>query len=205
MSGGNYYQQNQPQQGGYPPNPTQKPYGHAGQAPQPGQFVPPGNLPEQCFGGFWIRFAAVIIDGLVVGVPLQIVGTVIQIAMGAGMQQTSSANSAAGAGMAMGALGVMMVIYLVVPALYYILMESKKGGTLGKLAVGLRTVDQNGMYPSVGLATGRYFARILSGCILYIGFILAAFDPQKRALHDKICGTFVVRKEFAHPSQLVSR
>jgi uncharacterized RDD family membrane protein YckC len=39
---------------------------------------------------------------------------------------------------------------------------------------------------------GRFFAKILSAMMLWIGFIIAAFDREKRALHDHICGTRVV-------------
>jgi uncharacterized RDD family membrane protein YckC len=34
---------------------------------------------------------------------------------------------------------------------------------------------------------------------------MAGFDPHKRALHDKICGTYVIRKEFVNPAQLQAR
>jgi uncharacterized RDD family membrane protein YckC len=43
-------------------------------------------------------------------------------------------------------------------------------------------------------ALGRHFAKWISTMILAIGFIMAAFDDQKRTLHDRICETRVVRK-----------
>jgi uncharacterized RDD family membrane protein YckC len=43
-------------------------------------------------------------------------------------------------------------------------------------------------------ALGRYFAKMLSGFTCLIGYIIAAFDGQKRALHDHICNTRVVFK-----------
>jgi uncharacterized RDD family membrane protein YckC len=45
---------------------------------------------------------------------------------------------------------------------------------------------------SAGLAVGRFFAKILSSLTLCIGFLIAAFDREKRSLHDHICGTRVV-------------
>jgi len=45
-----------------------------------------------------------------------------------------------------------------------------------------------------GRATGRCFAEILSGMICYIGYLMAAFDEEKRALHDRICNTRVVKR-----------
>jgi uncharacterized RDD family membrane protein YckC len=43
-------------------------------------------------------------------------------------------------------------------------------------------------------ALGRFFAKILSSLICLIGFIIAGFDSEKRALHDRICDTRVVFK-----------
>ncbi|MFP3508080.1 RDD family protein [Peribacillus sp. SIMBA_075] len=37
-----------------------------------------------------------------------------------------------------------------------------------------------------GRAAGRYFATILSGMIIYIGYIMAAVTSKKQALHDMI-------------------
>jgi uncharacterized RDD family membrane protein YckC len=60
------------------------------------------------------------------------------------------------------------------------------------MALGLKVTTANGGPISVGLAAGRYFAKILSWITFCIGFIIAGFDSEKRALHDHICGTRVV-------------
>jgi uncharacterized RDD family membrane protein YckC len=62
------------------------------------------------------------------------------------------------------------------------------------MAVGLRIVTSDGGRVSYARALGRSFAEILSSIICYIGYIIVAFDDQKRALHDHICDTRVVRK-----------
>jgi hypothetical protein len=46
----------------------------------------------------------------------------------------------------------------------------------------------------LGRAIGRYFAKLLSMLILGIGYIMVAFDSEKRGLHDMICDTRVVRQ-----------
>jgi uncharacterized RDD family membrane protein YckC len=171
--------------------------GQAGYMPQPGQFVPPGALPTECFGGFWIRFVAYIIDSLVLVIPSFIIGAVA----GAGSYATQYSGTAGGQAAGAGAQLAANAMSLALGWLYFSLMESRYGGTLGKLAVGVRVVDEDGMFQSFGKATGRYFSKILSACIVLIGFIMAGFDPQKRALHDRIVSTFVVRKEFVHPAQ----
>jgi uncharacterized RDD family membrane protein YckC len=42
-------------------------------------------------------------------------------------------------------------------------------------------------------ATGRYFAKILSGLILLLGFVMVAFTARNQGLHDKIAGTVVLK------------
>jgi uncharacterized RDD family membrane protein YckC len=71
--------------------------------------------------------------------------------------------------------------------------SSAKGGTLGKMAIGIMVTDMTGNRISFGRATGRYFAKILSQMILMIGFLMAGFTQQKQALHDILAGCLVVR------------
>ena len=79
--------------------------------------------------------------------------------------------------------------------LYFAIMESSaKQGTLGKMAVGLVVTDKRGKRLTFGRATGRYFAKWISGKILIIGYIMAAFTEKKQALHDIIAGTMVYQR-----------
>jgi uncharacterized RDD family membrane protein YckC len=79
--------------------------------------------------------------------------------------------------------------------LYFALMESSnRMATLGKMAIGIKVTDLNGNRVSFGRATGRYFARILSGMILMIGYIMAGFTQKKQALHDMMASCLVVLK-----------
>jgi len=77
---------------------------------------------------------------------------------------------------------------------YMAFMHSRYGATLGKMAVGIRVITLDGRNPSFWRAFGRVFAEYLSSLCLYIGYIMAGFDEEKRALHDHICGTRVVYK-----------
>jgi uncharacterized RDD family membrane protein YckC len=61
------------------------------------------------------------------------------------------------------------------------------------MALDLKVVRSDGGPVSLGRAVGRYFAKILSGVILLIGYIMAGFDAQKRALHDMLCDTRVIK------------
>ncbi|HRU62302.1 MAG TPA: RDD family protein, partial [Bacteroidia bacterium] len=64
-------------------------------------------------------------------------------------------------------------------------------------ALGLRVTDLNGERITFLRATGRYFGKIISGMILYIGFIMAAFTEKRQALHDLMAECLVV----SNPSQ----
>ena len=133
--------------------------------------------------GFWIRFAAYIIDAIL----LTIVGWLIAAVFGIGMAMDMSdpeAVSGAFVGFQVG----MMVFWCI----YWAAFESSKlQATPGKLVVGVRVSDAAGARIGIGRALGRALAKYISAIILLIGFIMAAFTDRKRALHDMMAGTLV--------------
>lgn len=157
------------------------------------------------YAGFWKRFAAYLIDALILGVASWIVILPVLGLIGIGassMEYTEddmmTMDDEAAAGLAAAMIGASMMLWIVIAAaawLYFALMESSsKQATLGKMALSIIVTDVNGNRLTFGRATGRYFGKILSGLILYIGFIMAAFTEKKQALHDMIAGTLVVNK-----------
>lgn len=84
---------------------------------------------------------------------------------------------------------------MVIAWLYSAVMESSPAqATLGKMAMGIKVTDLDGRPISFGRATGRHFGKIISGLLLLIGYIMAAFTERKQALHDIMAGCLVVRK-----------
>ena len=146
------------------------------------------------YAGFWIRFVAVIIDSIIMG----FVSGVVQF-MVMGSVLTSMASPPPGVRPedfmmeALGRIGLATAIGLAINATYEAFFISRLGATPGKLAMGLKVVRPGGGPVSLGRAFGRYFGKMLSGMILAIGYIMAAFDAEKRALHDMICDTRVLR------------
>ncbi len=60
---------------------------------------------------------------------------------------------------------------------------------------GLHVVDAaTGKHLGIGRAIARFLGFMVSGSVLDIGLIWAAFDPRKQGWHDKMASTFVVRK-----------
>jgi uncharacterized RDD family membrane protein YckC len=93
------------------------------------------------------------------------------------------------------ALAAWMILSAVGGWLYFALMESSPAmATLGKRAAGIVVVEKAGKRISFGRASGRYFARYITWCTLLIGFLAAAFTGSRRALHDVLSGTRVVRR-----------
>ena len=92
----------------------------------------------------------------------------------------------------MSLIGLSFLIQLGLSLAYDVYFLTTKGATPGKMALGLKVTRADGGPISAGLAVGRFFAKILSSLTLCIGFLIAAFDREKRSLHDHICGTRVV-------------
>lgn len=85
------------------------------------------------------------------------------------------------------------LIPAIVAGAYSVFFLARYGATPGKMALGLRVVTATGARISAWRALARYFAEMLSAIVLYIGYISAAFDAEKRAWHDHICGTRVIQ------------
>lgn len=143
------------------------------------------------YAGFWLRLVAYIIDSIVLGFA---VGVVIFMPL---MDRAGISLDNPWTFYTSPSRQVVAMRLLVVMAswLYWALMESSPWqATLGKKVLGLMVTDLAGRRVSFGRASGRYFAKIISGMILLIGFFMAGFTERKQSLHDIIAGCLVTRK-----------
>ena len=114
--------------------------------------------------GFWIRFLAMIVDGVIVS----IITIVLSLAFPY-----------------VGILGGWV---------YHTPFIGLRGQTPGKMALGIKVINEQGEVPGLGYAALREIpGKIISGIVILLGFIWAAFDSRKQAWHDKIARTYVVR------------
>jgi uncharacterized RDD family membrane protein YckC len=146
------------------------------------------------YGGFWIRLVAVLIDGVILG----IVSSVVQLIflgplIRSMMLHPGTATSPALVSQTMGLAGLSYLVGMAIGATYEGVFIGKLGATPGKMALSLKVVRPDGSPVNLSRAFGRYFAKQLSMIILSIGYIIAGFDDQKRALHDMICDTRVIK------------
>jgi len=145
---------------------------------------------EMRYAGFWYRFLAKFIDGLI----LWVVNTATSMVMAlVFFGAFSFAPRSPDIGRVFLFQGVTMLINIGIALLYSWFFISRYSATPGKMALGLKVLRADGAALTTGRIIGRYFAEWLSSLILAIGYIMAAFDDQKRALHDRICDTRVIR------------
>ena len=152
---------------------------------------------EVVLAGFWKRFAAMVIDGLVTGAASFVLQVPLTMLAAFGM---SLGDGAAAAG---GAIGLILVSYgisLAVPLFYFAWMHSSGSqASLGKMAVGIKVTRGSGERISFWRAFARYMAYFLTLALSFgVGGLVSALTTglgaRKQALHDMICDTLVVDK-----------
>lgn len=139
------------------------------------------------YGGFWIRVGARIIDSII----LQVFNYILLMVVFLGFSIEDSVSNP-GPIVAMTVLQV--CVSIVISLSYEVWFVGKFRATPGKMLCGLVIVRPDGDRVSYMRVLGRQFATGLSALILGIGYIMAGFDREKRALHDRICDTRVIHK-----------
>jgi len=151
------------------------------------------------YGGFWIRFGARMIDGIVLGVPLLLLAALLIPNL---IRAQRSGSNSAPAGFA--AFGLTFFLcYFVLLICYEVLFLKYRGATPGKMACGLKVVRSDGSSLQWGTSIGRFVMwNLVTSGIPYLNFILMLIsgimtgtDGEKRALHDRVCDTRVVYKQ----------
>ncbi len=148
------------------------------------------------YAGFWIRFLARFIDSLILGMVYFPLGMLVSAYTGLNRayRTVPAAPDVAFVAKLFGALGALYALELLLNSFYDGWFISHRGGTPGKLILGLEVIRPDGERVSLGRAVGRYFGFVLSSMMLSIGCIIAGFDSEKRSLHDRICDTRVIYK-----------
>lgn len=123
--------------------------------------------------GFWRRFAAYLLDGLILGAVNFLLSLVLRGSSG---------------------FALLNIISLIIWIGYVVFYQSQTGQTLGKKVMGIKVVDAKGQKPSaVTFFLRDIVGKIVSGLILGIGYLFVIWDSKKQALHDKIASTYVVK------------
>jgi len=148
------------------------------------------------YAGFWIRFGAAIIDGFIQMLLFLIVMIPAYLYFFSWIKKFPAKQPPDFS--AMGPIfafqGLFFLTNFSLKMAYETWFIGKFGATPGKMACHLKVINADGSSVSYWRAFGRFFGKFLSYIILYIGFIMIAFDKEKRGLHDHICETRVIKK-----------
>jgi uncharacterized RDD family membrane protein YckC len=179
-----------PPAGGYPPLPPPPPQMAGGYPPA---YAPTPYVGQASYGGFWIRFLAIFLDGLIISIPLIIVGVILGAVTGLAIGLSGNTN-----GQAVSTATVPLVAFIRIIAfaltLGYFVYFWGTGSTPAMRLFRLRVVDANTGAPiGYGRAALRYLGYLISVFVCYIGLIWAAFDGRKQGWHDKIANTVVLQ------------
>lgn len=150
-------------------------------------IVENSNTVAPVYAGFWLRAGAVVIDLITLFVPWCWMFMIAIVIM-------AFANSKFHYDSVTIELTALLFASFMTPLLYFTLLEySKWQATIGKLIFRLRVTDVQGRRLSFGRAISRNLGKSLSTLTLGIGYLICAFTPRKRALHDFLAGTVVLR------------
>ncbi|MFD8263411.1 RDD family protein [Streptomyces griseoluteus] len=187
-----YGQPQDPQQGYGQPQQTGYPQAPQGVPPQPGYGYPQAPpVPQQAGYGYpqqpgygyqqpqyanWgQRFLSRLIDTIlymVVYLPLVLIGAKANIP----------------------ALSLVGFLFMIAFLVYQVIQEGKTGQTIGKKAVGTRTLkEETGQPLGGGMAFVRQLAHFIDGLPCYLGYLWPAWDSKRQTFADKICGSIVIR------------
>jgi uncharacterized RDD family membrane protein YckC len=151
---------------------------------QPGQYN---------YAGFGIRFAAKFVDGILLGVTSVAVNMSISKALFGFPNYFGTALMRVTPHQRLVFQAITFPTGIAIAIAYACFFISRWDATPGKMAAGLKLIRSDGSKLSIGRIVGRYFAEWLSGMILFIGYFMVLFDDQRRALHDRICDTRVIK------------
>jgi uncharacterized RDD family membrane protein YckC len=136
------------------------------------------------YAGFWIRFVAYLIDGIILGCARY------AITIPLGLETFFRRGGPTGLSVF---FSIAQLVGSIMGIAYYTYFWTQHNATPGKMIFGLKVVRPDGGTISIGQSIGRYFCYILDTITIFIGFMMAGWDDEKRALHDRLCDTRVIR------------
>jgi uncharacterized RDD family membrane protein YckC len=157
-------------------------------------------VPRVEYAGFWLRFLALLIDNVILGLGfiLIVIPLIFLTGLGGflGQLHPNEDMNDIGIFMLIGFIFLAATASLILTWLYHAMMESSEWqATVGKKVLGLVVTDMAGQRVSFGRSTGRHFAKIITNMVpALIGYIMAGFTEKKQALHDMIAGCLVLRR-----------
>jgi uncharacterized RDD family membrane protein YckC len=131
-------------------------------------YSPPASGASGPRAGFWQRFGAVIVDGIII--------LVVELILIAALKNVGR---------------LLAFIFSIAYIVYF--EGGPTGQTIGKRALGIRVVSFDTGGPiGYGRAAIRYVGKIISGIFIFLGYLWMLWDPEKQCWHDKMASDVVV-------------
>ena len=146
------------------------------------------------YAGFWLRFAASLIDGVILGavsnlaLPLLLGDAFSSLVVS---PETATTEQLVNDLIRAFLLAQLMITVLSIP--YYVITLSRWGQTVGAKAVGIRVVGEDGKHLSWAAAFLRYLVSYPSALVLGLGYLWMLWDGKQQTWHDKAAGSYVVK------------
>ncbi|MFO7974359.1 MAG: RDD family protein [Candidatus Hydrogenedentota bacterium] len=150
--------------------------------------VPFADTTHVQFGGFWIRFVAKVVDGIILAPVTFAILIFLSFVI-----ETNTQSEQFNPLLVLGSQFLMNGLIWAVDMAYVTFFVGRFGATPGKMACRLRVVTGTMEEMTYLRAFARFWGEFVTGMTFGIGYIIAAFDSEKRALHDYICNTRVIR------------
>ena len=144
--------------------------------------APAPPLADRPKAGFWMRYIAQLIDGFLLSLIYAAFMVTLLLLGGTDLLQKTAMS------------GLSMAFFLVLGLFYWVFFTGYCGQTPGKMLLRIQVVRLDGKELGYGQAFYReVIGKFLSGLIFFIGYLMAAFDDRKQALHDRMAKTYVVK------------
>jgi uncharacterized RDD family membrane protein YckC len=142
------------------------------------------------FAGFWRRFAAFMIDAVILYVVISVFIPFRNLGYLKLWNPDIFPDFSGWLILPQIILCNLLALVLIIG--YFVIFWVWRGQTPGKMIMNIKVIRPDGSNMTFGMAFLRYLGYIISTIPLFLGFIWIAFDKQKQGFHDKIAGTFVV-------------
>lgn len=161
------------------------------------------QYPPGAFAGMGRRFAAYLLDCLIVMPTMLIAGWMLGTLPG---QYAPGAETTGLFGLSpQVAKLISKLLQLLLYDVYFTATLYRWGGTWGMKCCDLIVLRRDLALPTKGQARGRYWAAVLSALPLGLGFLAIGWDKRKRGWHDRMAGTYVVRGNALTPGIVAAR
>lgn len=150
------------------------------------------------YAGFWRRFVAHVIDSIILNIAAYVVEVILLFFIYLGFKDRLGSPAASGLLGFLNAFNDLYVmyfnagIYLCICFPYFVWGHFQYQTTVGKKLVRVRVVQQDGSKITLNQSITRWASYLLSYLPFCTGYLMAAFHPEKRALHDLVAGTVSV-------------